>query len=182
MKFFACVGILILDIERPCIWHRVNSILWDNYPARISLGSPRRCILAGAEHLLPEFSSRVMLVSIINLLTLGVPEVLGIRARRSKSSLVVFIRDSRLRDCLLPHRWVIPRLRLLDTWIHLSDLDNSLLAGVVHTSCARALDVRLRNAVDVIADLFIATLFDPPLSRDHSIAKVVSLDPSDWSV
>ena len=42
--------------------------------------------------------------------------------------------------------------------------------------------MRLRNAVDVIANLFIATLLDPSLSRDHSIAKVVSLDPSDWSV
>jgi len=70
----------------------------------------------------------------------------------------------------------------MDAWVHLGDLNNSLLALVVHTACARALDVRLRNAVDVIADLFIATLLDPSLSRDHSIAKVVSLDPSDWSV
>ena len=70
----------------------------------------------------------------------------------------------------------------MDAWVHLGDLNNSLLTGVIDTASARALDMRLRNTVDVIADLFIATLLDPPLSRDHSIAKVVSLDPSDWSV
>ena len=124
-----------------------------------------------------------MLVSIINLLlTSGFLQVLGVWARRSKDSLVVFVRDSRLRDSLLSHCWVIPRLWLMDAWVHLGDLNNSLLTGVIDTASARALDMRLRNTVDVIADLFIPILLDPSLSRDYCFTKVISLNPCDWSV
>jgi hypothetical protein len=63
---------------------------------------------------------------------------------------------------------------------------NSLLAGIIDTPCSRALDVRMRNAVNVIAGLFLANwLLDPPLFWDHCLSKVFDipvLDASDWSV
>jgi hypothetical protein len=70
----------------------------------------------------------------------------------------------------------------MDAWVNLGDLNNSLLTGVIDTASARALDMRLRNTVDVIADLFIPILLDPSLSRDYCFTKVISLNPCDWSV